>query len=80
MNFINLEVSRVTGFPEFPNINDSLFILTCINFCSQNNDGSHKISGDSLNDLYKSFVLSTLLSPSNTHLTKMTGPPMPNTH
>jgi uncharacterized protein YvpB len=37
-------------------INDTLFILTCINFCSQNNDGSHKISGDSLKDLYKSFV------------------------
>jgi enolase len=30
--------------------------LTCINFCAQNNDGSNKISGDSLKDLYKSFV------------------------
>jgi enolase len=32
------------------------FILTCTHFLGQNNDGSNKISGDSLKDLYKSFV------------------------
>ena len=32
------------------------FILTCSHFLGQNNDGSNKISGDSLKDLYKSFV------------------------
>jgi enolase len=30
--------------------------LTSLDFTDQNNDGSHKISGDSLKDLYKSFV------------------------
>jgi enolase len=30
--------------------------LTCTNSHDQNNDGSHKISGDSLKDVYKSFV------------------------
>jgi enolase len=30
--------------------------LTCTNSRDQNNDGSHKISGDSLKDVYKSFV------------------------
>lgn len=30
--------------------------LTCTNSLGQNNDGSHKISGDSLKDVYKSFV------------------------
>ena len=36
--------------------NEFLFIFTLINFPCQNNDGSNKISGDSLKDLYKSFV------------------------
>ena len=36
--------------------NEFLFIFTLINFLCQNNDGSNKISGDSLKDLYKSFV------------------------
>ena len=36
--------------------NEFLFIFTLINFLFQNNDGSNKISGDSLKDLYKSFV------------------------
>ena len=30
--------------------------LTSDYFTEQNNDGSHKISGDSLKDMYKSFV------------------------
>lgn len=32
------------------------FTLMCTHFLGQNNDGSNKISGDSLKDLYKSFV------------------------
>jgi enolase len=31
------------------------FILTCTQFLGQNDDDSDKISGDSLQDLYKSF-------------------------
>ena len=33
-----------------------LFYINCTHFLGQNNDGSNKISGDSLKDLYKSFV------------------------
>jgi enolase len=32
------------------------YINACTHFLGQNNDGSDKISGDSLKDLYKSFV------------------------
>lgn len=36
--------------------NKTQCVLTCLKFLDQNNDGSHKISGDSLKDVYKSFV------------------------